>query len=104
MRSVTATGFSVPIVDIAPTLAAGCPVGDVAEQIDRACCDVGFFAIIGHGVDDELRADVLSLARRFFALPDSEKRALAIERSPNNRGYAGIAGERLQPDLPADLK
>jgi isopenicillin N synthase-like dioxygenase len=104
MRSVTATGFSVPIVDIAPTLAAGCPVGDVAEQIDRACCDVGFFAIVGHGVDDELRADVLSLARRFFALPDSEKRALAIERSPNNRGYAGIAGERLQPDLPADLK
>ena len=39
------TGFSVPIVNIASTLAAGRPVGGVADQIDRACCDVGFFAI-----------------------------------------------------------
>jgi len=96
--------FTVPVVDIAPTLAAGRPIGGVVEQVDRACREVGFFAVVGHGITPTLRATTLRCAVEFFALPDAEKQALAIERSTNNRGYAGIAGERLQPDLPGDLK
>ncbi len=100
----TADGFTVPVIDIAATLAAGRPVGDVVEQVDVACREVGFFAVVGHGIDSALRAAVLDRAVEFFALPLEDKQALAIERSTNNRGYAGIAGERLQPDLPGDLK
>jgi len=95
---------TVPVVDISATLAAGQPVGEIVEQVDRACREVGFFAVVGHGIEPALRAEVLERAVEFFALPDDKKRALAIERSANNRGYAGIAGERLQPDLPGDLK
>ena len=95
---------TIPTIDIGATRAAGLPVGDIAEQVDRACREVGFFAITGHGIADELRAAVLDAAQRFFALPAEVKHDVAIERSDNNRGYAGIAGERLQPDLPADLK
>jgi isopenicillin N synthase-like dioxygenase len=102
--SAAADGFTVPVIDIAATLAAGRPVGDVVAQVDRACREVGFFAVVGHGIDSALRGQVLERAVEFFALPLADKQALAIERSTNNRGYAGIAGERLQPDLPGDLK
>lgn len=95
---------SIPVIDIGPTLAAGMPVGDVCAQVDRACRVVGFFAITGHGIPDSVRADVLAQAHRFFALPVADKQRLGVERSPNHRGYAGIAGERLQPDLPPDMK
>ncbi len=95
---------SIPVIDITATIAAGRPVGDVAAQVDRACRGVGFFAITGHGISDELRDAVLDAAHRFFALPLEMKQQVAIERSANNRGYAGVGGERLQPDLPADLK
>lgn len=95
---------TIPIVDISAARATGVPVGDVARQVDRACRDVGFFAVTGHGLDDELRASVLAAAREFFALPSDVKHAVSIEHSPNHRGYSGIAAERLQPDLPADLK
>ena len=95
---------SIPVVDIAATVAAGRPVGDVCDQVDRACRIVGFFAITGHGIPDAMRADVLAEAHRFFAMPEADKRRLGVEHSGNHRGYAGVAGERLQPDLPPDLK
>lgn len=94
----------VPVIDIGPSIAAGRAVGDAAEQIDRACRGTGFFAVVGHGVDEALRHEVLDAARRFFALPADVKSMVAIENSPNNRGYGGIGDEQLQPDLPGDLK
>lgn len=96
--------MSIPLIDIADSVAAGRAVGDVAEQIDRACREVGFFAIVGHGLDPALRQAMLDQARRFFAQPDAFKRTVAVEQSTNNRGWGGIGGEQLQPDLPADLK
>src|SRR5690606_20424328 len=36
---------------------------------------------------------VMRVARRFFALPDAEKRALDIAASPHFRGYTPIGGE-----------
>lgn len=95
---------SIPVVDIGATVAAGRPVGDVCDQVDRACRIVGFFAITGHGIPDAMRSAVLAEAHRFFAMPDADKRRLGVEHSGNHRGYAGVAGERLQPDLPPDLK
>lgn len=94
----------IPVVDVATSLAAGRPVGSLAADVDRACREVGFFAVTGHGIADELRAAVLLEAVRFFRLPLADKARLGIERSTNHRGFAGVAGERLQPDLPPDLK
>ncbi|MEM7142472.1 MAG: 2-oxoglutarate and iron-dependent oxygenase domain-containing protein [Actinomycetota bacterium] len=90
---------SIPLIDLA---------GDSFEQrvdaIAAACRDIGFFAVVGHGVDDDLRLDMLAQARRFFALPLDRKRALAIERSAHHRGYAGIGEEQLEPGIDADVK
>src|ERR1700749_2266387 len=66
-------GF-VPVIDIAPYL-AGTAEGKrrVAAQLDRACREVGFYVIVGHGVDPVLVEQVETVSRAFFDLPLDEK-------------------------------
>jgi isopenicillin N synthase-like dioxygenase len=60
----------------------------------------GFFYLTGHGVDPALMADVLTVAKRFFALPLAEKLDIAMVKSPHFRGYTAAGQERTrgQPD------
>ncbi len=70
---------SVPVIDLAPWLrgeAAGRAA--VAAQVDAALRSVGFFLISGHGVPDELPAQVRAQARAFFALPPQVKQRYAV--------------------------
>ena len=63
--AVTANSNSfVPVIDIAPYL-AGTPEGKrrVAAELDRACREVGFYIIVGHGVDPRLIDEVESVSR-----------------------------------------
>src|ERR1700733_11511938 len=70
---------SVPVIDLTPWR-----TGDdrarsaVAAQVDAALRSVGFFLISGHGVPDDLRAQVRDQARKFFALPRETKRRYAV--------------------------
>ncbi|MEE4450610.1 isopenicillin N synthase family dioxygenase [Novosphingobium resinovorum] len=95
----------LPVIDIAPLL-SGSPEGAraVARRIGDACRSVGFFYIAGHGVPQPQIDAVYAHSRAFFDLPLRDKTALTISRSMNNRGYAGIDDESLDPDAPADLK
>src|SRR5579862_7245336 len=66
----------------------------VAAEIDAACRDSGFFYVVGHGVPETLTARVDSLAREFFALPDSEKSAIAMRNGGRAwRGWFPLGGE-----------
>jgi isopenicillin N synthase-like dioxygenase len=65
---------------------------------------VGFFYLVGHGIDPALIASVFAGAREFFALPVERKQRWSISRSPHNRGYVGLKGESLDPTRAADLK
>ncbi|CAH2598798.1 putative 2-Oxobutyrate oxidase [Rhodovastum atsumiense] len=62
--------------------------------------DFGFFYVTGHGIPDALVAGVLAEARRFFALPEADKLAIAMVNSPHFRGYnrAGQELTRGRPD------
>ncbi len=55
--------------------------------------EVGFFYLTGHGVSTRLVDDVLSAARRLFALPSADKDAIAMVRSPHFRGFTRLGGE-----------
>ncbi|OHT85206.1 oxidoreductase [Mycobacteroides saopaulense] len=55
--------------------------------------EVGFFYLTGHGVSPLLVDEVLSAARRLFALPDADKDAIAMVRSPHFRGFTRLGGE-----------
>jgi isopenicillin N synthase-like dioxygenase len=62
----------------------------------EACHDPGFCYVQGHGVPPELEADLMSAARKFFSLPEEQRRALAIGNSPHFRGYTILGDERTK--------
>jgi isopenicillin N synthase-like dioxygenase len=76
----------------------------IAAEIGEACRQVGFFYVVGHGVDNALVEDAFAQSRRFFALPLADKQALAIETIGGNRGYSGLLHEALDPSRGPDSK
>lgn len=70
------------------------------EDLGTAARNVGFFYLVGHGIEDGLIQDVLNVSRRFFALPERDKLAIEMVNSPHFRGYnrAGFEHTRGQPD------
>ncbi|HEX6997267.1 MAG TPA: 2-oxoglutarate and iron-dependent oxygenase domain-containing protein [Gammaproteobacteria bacterium] len=76
-----------------PTGPAGAAFVDALLE---ACHGPGFCYLAGHGVPPELDRAILDVARRFFALPEAERRALAIANSPHFRGYTVLGGERTK--------
>ena len=69
------------------------PPGQLRERLREAAHEVGFFYLTGHGVPAALTRRVLAAARRLFALPQAEKDAVAMVRSPHFRGYTRLGGE-----------
>ena len=89
----------VPVIDFGRFL-KGTPAQrkGVALEIGRACRDIGFFYIIGHGVAQELIDRIFAEAKRFFTLPSEQKAEIAIEKSPCHRGWFALGGENLDPE------
>lgn len=103
------TETPIPIIDIAPFFG-----GDdaarrgIAAEVDKACRGTGFFAIVGHGVDEELITRTRQMAIDFFGLPADEK--MKVERPPQkvSRGYNRFKDRSLSYSLgreaPPDLQ
>jgi isopenicillin N synthase-like dioxygenase len=69
------------------------PPGQLRERLREVAHEVGFFYLTGHDVPAALTRRVLAVARRLFALPQAEKNAVAMARSPHFRGYTRLGGE-----------
>ena len=63
----------VPLVDLSGVFEEGPRRDGVVDTIRRACEDVGFLVITGHGVSDEVVENIDAMSRAFFALPEEEK-------------------------------
>jgi isopenicillin N synthase-like dioxygenase len=95
----------IPVIDIAGLFSADAAARrDCGRAIGAACRDVGFFYVVNHGIAQPRIEEVFAAARRFFALPETEKMAVALARSPFMRGYFPLEGEVLDPALGADYK
>ncbi len=73
----------------------------VAEQIRKACCDVRFFYITGHGIDVGLQERLENLSRRFFDQPLETKMQIRMALGGKAwRGYFPVGDELTsgQPD------
>jgi isopenicillin N synthase-like dioxygenase len=93
VRGVTALPSEMPTVDLRADpdrLRAG---------LRAAGHDVGFFYLTGHGVAPDLAARVLDVSRRLFQLPQSDKDAVAMVRSPHFRGYTRLGGELTRGEV-----
>jgi isopenicillin N synthase-like dioxygenase len=95
----------IPVIDIAPLLDGSAEQAHaVAAALGRACREVGFFYITGHGIPPALRARVFDSSAAFFAGPASIRQAASFTGAGGNRGYIQLGGEALDPDKPADVK
>jgi len=76
----------IPVLDLSDYLAGKEGVLDVlAGELRRACTEVGFFYIAGHGIDPELITATFEQSKRFHALPLETK--LKLPQDANNIGY-----------------
>lgn len=89
------TNATLPIIDIAPLFGRDDATrAAVANRIEAACRDSGFFYATGHGVSDAVVAALDATSRRFFALPRAAKERIAMERGgPAWRGWFPLEGE-----------
>ena len=96
----------VPLVDLTHWLDGSDPAG-VAAAVDQALTDVGFFLVVGHGIDPALITETRRLFAEFFHLPPGSK---ADVRMPK-LGMAGWApmgmeanGYSFGHETPPDMK
>jgi isopenicillin N synthase-like dioxygenase len=84
----------IPVIDVGALVGRGGDRGAVARAIGAACREHGFFYAVGHGVDPALEARLVAVAQSFFAQPEAEKRAIAMERGGRAwRGWFPVGAE-----------
>jgi polar amino acid transport system ATP-binding protein len=95
----TVRTVTLPVIDLAPAARAD-GVRPVADAIDAACRDLGFFCVVGHGVPQELIDALDHAARAFFAGPLEEKQRIAMARGGRAwRGWFAL-GDELTAGVP----
>lgn len=92
---------ALPVLDMTPLRAgASAARAAVAREICDACRDSGFFYVVGHGVAPALLARLDAASRRFFALPEADKRDIAMAHGGRAwRGWFAV-GDELTAGLP----
>ncbi len=96
--------YRLPIIDVSGLDGGAGERRAVADALDAACRESGFFYISNHGIPQTLIDQVVSEARRFFALPAGEKNAVSMAKSKCRNGYDPLRGQILEPGTPPDLK
>jgi isopenicillin N synthase-like dioxygenase len=87
---------TLPTIDLRGLSPAAAGRGAALEQLRRTLATIGAFYLAGHGVEPEAADRVFELCRRFFALPESERRAIEMVNSPHFRGYTALGRELTQ--------
>jgi isopenicillin N synthase-like dioxygenase len=87
----------IPVLDITP-LVTGQDTTPLAQSFHTAYSETGFAYITGHGIDPGLRAAIFEASKRFHALPEPTKQAIAIDGT--HRGYIA---KNTSTDVTSDL-
>ena len=84
---------TIPVLDFASF--EGATKQSFVDAWGKAARGPGFVVIKNHGIDQALIDAIFAKADAFFALPLDQKNKVSIDKSPNNRGYAGTGSESL---------
>lgn len=83
------TRAELPVIDVSGLASDDETVRkSVAEKIGRACDEIGFFYVTGHGIPDSTIQAAVSAAAAFFTQPLEER--LKIRAGASNRGYTPL--------------
>lgn len=99
---VATTFTAIPEIDL--TARSADPAA-FAERVRTVCHEVGFFQLVGHGVDAEFIDAHLEHQRKFFALAEADKATIDKALSPHFRGWERVGAELTGglPDLREQL-
>ena len=91
--------------DAVPTLdARAAAAAHFAHDLAAAYAEYGFVIIQNHGIDKQVIDQCLACFRRFFALPDAEKRRYQLPNGGGARGYTPFGIETAKGAKAHDLK
>lgn len=77
--------------------------GEMA-QLGQAVRDIGFLTVTGTSLTAARVSRVLDLYRRFFNLPENDKRPVDMARTGSNRGWGAPGSEQVDPGANPDFK
>ena len=90
----------LPIIDISPFLNDS-TVSErrrVAAQLHRACVDIGFFYLTGHGFNNQDFERLQSAGRDFFELPLADKMTIDANLNSAKLGFIQTGGLNPTPN------
>jgi isopenicillin N synthase-like dioxygenase len=95
----------IPSVDLSDFL-SGDPErkNRFVQQLGKSYEDVGFVAVRGHLLSDEVSKKLYDGVQKFFGLPDEVKRKYEIEGQAGQRGYTSFGKEHAKGRSEGDLK
>jgi isopenicillin N synthase-like dioxygenase len=98
---------SLPVIDASPFVTGGIDTQRrrVAQEIRKACIDVGFFYLTGHCFTASELNDAIMWGHHFFEMPLDAKMTLHTQ-GPGQPGFMRVGGinPEKNPDKAADLK
>jgi isopenicillin N synthase-like dioxygenase len=90
----------IPIVDLSGfDGGTGARRATIGAAIDRACREVGFLSVVGHGVDTDVIDGLHRAALAFFDLPLADRLAVAMPEPGYPYGYGALQAETLSRSL-----
>ena len=92
---------TIPVIDVSGAI-SGDGINSVADKIYAAAINHGFFYISNHGIDSVLIKKAFDVSKAFFALPEGDKQAVAVDK--NQRGWLAQGMSRMQGSKTHDLK
>src|SRR5690349_974322 len=75
------------------------PAAQLRTQLREVAHEAGYCYLTGHRIPDSLVGRLLGAARQLFALPQADKDAVAMVRSPHFRGYTRLGGELTRGEV-----
>ncbi len=95
----------VPTVDLSQfTQGTESDRASFVQALGRAFHEVGFVAVVNHGIPKKLVDDFYAASKAFFALPEGVKRQYEVAGMAGQRGYTSFGKEHAKQSQVADLK
>ena len=96
---------SIPVVDLKDFI-YGTPAqrANFVRVVGDALCDLGFFAVENHQIDDLVIRRAYELMAQFFELPQHLKQAYVDPNGMGQRGFTQFGTEHAKDHVAPDLK
>ena len=99
------TAQTIPVLDLKDFSSdEGSTQEAFVAALGDALADLGFFALVNHGIEQRLIDTAYSAAEAFFALPESTKLKYAIAQMKGQRGFTQFGKEHAKDSAAPDLK